>query len=130
MNWFRTLPRLVRLLVGVLVLAQFSGVVSSPRLHADPIASAVFSHNGQAVGLEPPPAAHHHNGGDHGASHRDSSNPADTCCALHAYFAGVIPKLMAIETIMFIGERLAVNADDQQIGVPPGRLERPPRPQR
>ena len=34
MQWFRTIPRFVRALVALFVLAQFAGVVSSPLTQA------------------------------------------------------------------------------------------------
>jgi hypothetical protein len=47
---------------------------------------------------------------------------------LHAYFAGVLPPAIVIETGIVIGESLAMSPDDRERGVPPGRLDRPPRP--
>jgi hypothetical protein len=110
------------------MMAQFSGVVSSPRSNAQPI-DAIASHahhQHAAAGHEHDHgqgAAHHHDGGDN----RDL---ADTCCALHAYFAGVLPTVIAIETTSVIGQRLAAGVDDRGLGVPPDRLDRPPRPLR
>jgi len=74
-----------------------------------------------------------HAHGDEGKPHHhgdQGGNLADTCCALHAYFAGVLPPVMAIETRSVIGEPLAARPDDQVLGVPPSRLDRPPRPLR
>jgi hypothetical protein len=122
MNWFRTIRGFVRLLIALFVVAQFAGVVSSPLANAQPIANAAVAHD-------------HH---QHGHTHADrgnvphqadhSGNLADTCCALHAYFAGVIPPAILIQTVSVIGESLAIGPDDQRRGVPPGRLDRPPRP--
>lgn len=120
MNWFRTIPGFVRLLVALFLVAQFAGVVSSPRANAQPIPNASQTDHHHA---------HHH--GDQGTPHHHGDgNPADACCALHAYFAGVLPPVIAIETMAVVGERLAVGADDQRLGVPAGRLDRPPRPLR
>jgi hypothetical protein len=121
MNWCRTIPGFVRVLVALFVVAQFSGVVSSPRAGAQPVAGA--SH------------IHHHHGHDHGDAgmphHGDRGGDfADACCALHAYFAGVLPPAIAIDTASVVGEPLAVGPDDLGLGVPPGRLDRPPRPRR
>jgi len=124
MNWFRTIPGFVRLLVALFLVAQFAGVVSSPRANAQPVPNAAASHSDHQHGDDPADGgkAHHH--GDHGG------NFADTCCALHAYFAGVIPLVIAIQTRSVIGEPLAAGPDSPGIGVPPGRLDRPPRPLR
>jgi Ni/Co efflux regulator RcnB len=124
MNWFRTIRGFVRLLIALFVVAQFAGVVSSPRANAQPMASAAAAHDHHQHGSDHADAAkHHHHGGG-------SENLADTCCALHAYFAGVLPQAVLIETESVIGESLAVGPDDQRRGVPPGRLDRPPRPLR
>jgi hypothetical protein len=119
MSWFRTIPGIVRLLVGLFLVAQFAGVVSSPRAGAQPITAASHQH-GHDHG--DPGKAHHHR--DHGGA------LADTCCALNAYFTGVLPPVIAIETGRITGEPLAVGRDHQSVGVPPGRLDRPPRPLR
>jgi hypothetical protein len=123
MNWFRTIPRFVRALVALFLVAQFAGVVSSPRAEAQPIAAASQSHHQYGHDHGDTGTAHHHHG-DHGG------NLADTCCALHAYFAGVLPPVIAIETGSVIGEPLVIGRDHQSVGVPPGRLDRPPRPLR
>jgi hypothetical protein len=122
MNWFRTIRGFVRLLVALFVVAQFAGVVSSPRANAQPMANAALAHD-----------HHQHDHADQGnVPHHDdhSGNLADTCCALHAYFAGVLPPAVLIETGSVIVESLAVSPDDQRRSVPPGRLDRPPRPLR
>jgi len=124
MNWFRTIPGFVRLLVALFVVAQFAGVVSSPRANALPIANAAAAHDHHQYGHDHAGEGNVHHHGDHGG------NLADTCCALHAYFAGVLPVPIAIDTGSAIGESLAVDRDDQDRGMPPGRLDRPPRPLR
>jgi hypothetical protein len=127
----RTIPGFVRLLVGLFLVAQFAGVVSSPRSTALPLATVLASHD-----------HHHHtqNHADHTQDVADQGKPhdhhdhggtlADTCCALHAYFPGVLPPVMAIATENIVGESLSVDPDKQALGVPPGRLDRPPRPLR
>ena len=124
MNWFRTIPAFVRLLAALFLVAQFAGVVSSPRAGAQPIPNAATSHSHHQHGHDQADEGKVHHHGDH------SGNLADTCCALHAYFAGVLPPAILIETGSAIGESLAVGPDDGGHGVPPGRLDRPPRPLR
>jgi len=124
MNWFRTIRGFVRLLVALFVVAQFAGVVSSPRASAQPIANAVATHDHHQ---------HAHHSGDEGNGPHpgdSSADLADSCCALHAYFTGVLPPAVAIETRSVDGQSLAVDPDDQERGIPPGRLDRPPRPLR
>jgi hypothetical protein len=110
------------LLIGLFLVAQFAGVVSSPRASALPLATVAASHD------------QHHHAHDHGEQgrphdhHDHGGTLTDTCCALHAYFAGVLPPVMAIETGSFIGESLTVGPDALARGVSPGRLDRPPRP--
>ena len=123
MNWLRTIRGFVRLLVALFVVAQFAGVVSSPRASAQSITAAAVAHD------------HHQHGHDRADAgnipdHDHSGNLADTCCALHTYFAGVLPPAVLIETESVIGESLAVDPDDRHRGMPPGRLDRPPRPTR
>jgi hypothetical protein len=120
MKRLRSIPNFVRLLVGLFLLAQLAGVVSSPRANALPMPDATAEHSHQHH-------AHHHD--DSGATH-DHSSLADTCCALHAYFAGVMPPPVAVKTATVVGERLSASPDHQSRGVPPGRLDRPPRPLR
>jgi hypothetical protein len=122
MKWLRTIRGFVRLLVALFVVAQFAGVVSSPRASAQPIANAMTAYD------------HHqysHDHADQGTNHHHSDGSgdlADTCCALHAYFAGVLPPAVEVETGNVSGQSLAVGPDDRGFGVPPGRLDRPPRP--
>jgi len=122
MKLLRTIPGFVRLLVGLFLVAQFAGVVSSPRASALSLATAPASHDHQhhahAHGDQGKPHNHH----DHGRS------LVDTCCALHAYFAGVLPPIVAIETAAVIGKPLSIGTDTEALGVPRGRLDRPPRP--
>jgi hypothetical protein len=47
---------------------------------------------------------------------------------LHAYFTGVLPPMIAMETGSVSGTRLAALIDDERRGIAPGRLDRPPRP--
>jgi hypothetical protein len=108
------------------IVVQFSGVVSSPRSDAQLVPDAIASHTHHQHAADHTHdhgqgPAHHHDGGD-------NSNLADTCCALHAYFAGVLPPVIAIETTSLVGRRLAAGIDDRGFGVPPDRLDRPPRP--
>jgi hypothetical protein len=73
---------------------------------------------------------HHHGDGAgtadrHGDQHRDH---ADRCCALHAFFAGVLPAVIAVETVTTAGRPIVVGLADVGLGALPGRLDRPPRP--
>jgi hypothetical protein len=70
-------------------------------------------------------------GQTHEQHHPDHGrNPADACCALHAYFVGVISPMIGILTDWMAGEPLVASLVDQEPGLPPGRLDRPPRPLR
>jgi hypothetical protein len=129
MQWFRTIPRFVRALVASFVLAQFAGVVSSPLAQARTCAAishASYHHPDGHAG------AHRANGHRHnGCLHPDGSacpDHADYCCALHAFFAGILPPAAAIDNVVPAGERLHPAVTDAALGLPPGRLDRPPRP--
>jgi len=105
------------------MVAQFAGVVSSPRANAEATgALAPLSHE----------HAHHGNVGQTHEHHRPDhgGTPADACCALHAYFVGVISPAIGIVTESMAGETLVASLVDQEPGLPPGRLDRPPRPLR
>jgi len=132
MQWFRTIPRFVRALVASFVLAQFAGVVSSPLAQARTASDVAISH-----------VSHHHADGHHAAAHRadghrhnrclhpDGSacpDHADYCCALHAFFAGILPPAAAIDNVVLASERLRPAVTDVALGLHPGRLDRPPRP--
>jgi hypothetical protein len=119
MNALRNMPGFVRLLVAAFLAAQLAGVVSvAPAdAHATPAATpAHVHHHAQDDGQGK--TAHHH--GDIG----------DGCCALHAFFAGILPMAIAIDAAYAAGEPLVAEADERGPGVPPSRLDRPPRPLR
>lgn len=122
MQWLRTIPRFVRVLVALFLIAQFAGVISSPLASTQAIPNATISHVHHQHALDEDCPGRAHNQGDQGAHH------ADYCCALHAFFAGVLPSVIAVETADVVGERLAANLTDVSAGVDPGRLDRPPRP--
>jgi hypothetical protein len=118
----RTIPGFIRLLVGLFLVAQFAGVVSSPRASALPVAAAAVAshdHNQHALDSVDHGKRHHHH---------DSGALADTCCGLHACFAGVVPPLAGVQTECMIGEPIAAGADDLTLGLSGSRLDRPPRP--
>ncbi len=122
MHRLRALRRFIRLLVGLFLVAQLAGVVSSPRADASPHVGEAASHLDHQ---------HMHQHGDQAVphdQHDQAGKPADTCCALHAYFAGVLPLAIAFEVANAVGEALSVGIDDLIRGLPPGRLDRPPRP--
>lgn len=122
MKQLRTIPWFIRLLVGLFVAAQLAGVVSSPHAIAGTAASPVAL-NGQF-------ALNHGDHADHKRQdrHDRGGNMADTCCGLHACFAGVLPLAAAVETESAIGSMLSIVADDLALSAPCGRLDRPPRP--
>ena len=120
MSWFRGIKGFVRVLVALFVIAQFAGVVSSPLASAEAFAKAAASgvhdhhahlhdHDGKAV--------HHHGDGQ-----------VDRCCALHAFFAGILPPVIELPAAVVPGPRLVVNLADIAHGVAIGRPDRPPRP--
>jgi len=131
MQWFRTRARAIRLLVALFLVAQFAGVVSSPLKQAHAAAGAAIGHasHHQAGGHD---AGGHHAGGHHhdGCAHPDAGacDHADYCCALHAFFAGILPPAAAIDNVVLASERLRPAGTDVALGLHPGRIDRPPRP--
>jgi hypothetical protein len=132
MKLLRTIPWVTRLMVGLLLVAQFAGMVSSRRADARAVTSASASQMDalHADAFE----AHHHQVQGHSShgvpcDHRDCSGDlADACCALHACCAGLLPPVVAIATETIAGEPLAAGPDNAAAGARGGRLERPPRP--
>jgi hypothetical protein len=122
MQSLRKIPHFVRVLVGLFLVAQFAGVVTSP------LASALGAPTVIASQAHDHPVDDHgdggtvHHRGDHGAHH------ADHCCALHAFFAGILPAAIVVETVAVAGQRLTAKFDGIVGGVDPDGLDRPPRP--
>jgi hypothetical protein len=119
MQRLRTIRRLVHVLVALFVAAQFAGVVSSPLASAEAFSAAVAFHADQEH-------AHHHHGD--GGAHHEGNQGADHCCALHAFFAGVLPLVVAAEIREADSQPLTPHLADIGIGVDLDGLDRPPRP--
>jgi hypothetical protein len=131
MQWFRTKACAIRLLVALFLVAQFAGVVSAPLSQAHAAAGTIFAH-----------ASHHHSDGHHAGNHHADhrhdacahldagacSDHADYCCALHAFFAGILPPAAVIESAFVAAETLRPAVSSAAFGLHPGRLDRPPRP--
>jgi hypothetical protein len=121
MQWLRTMTRFVRVLVAMFMAAQLAGVVSSPLANARGIAATHAHHQ------------HAHQTADHGApalphQHGDQSGDrGDQCCALHAFFAGVLPPIVAVATESVVGTRISAAPTEGTLGIAPDRLDRPPR---
>ncbi len=122
MQWFRTIACFSRVLVAFFMVAQFAGVISSPPGKAHAYSSGFASNVDHLHG-------HSHGCGGRAHQHGDQSDQrGDYCCALHAFFTGVLPPLTVLETVDAVGERLATNLSDFGAGAHPDRLDRPPRP--
>jgi len=118
MKRLRTLSRFARVLVALFLVAQFAGIVSSPTARAQGASSAHSN-------------VHHHYGDKHDKGtfhHLGGDNAVDPCCALHAFFVGVLPPAIVLEAMNVIGQRLSADLDDIDAGIAPARLDRPPRP--
>jgi hypothetical protein len=132
MQWFRTIPCFVRALVALFVLAQFAGVISSPLAQARTASGAAISRVSHHRADGHHAAAHRADGHRHnGCRHPDGSacpDHADYCCALHAFFAGILSPAAAIDNAVGGGEALRPAVSDIAPGLHPGRPDRPPRP--
>jgi hypothetical protein len=135
MQWLRAQTLAVRVLVALFLAAQFAGVVASPLAQAHaaigaPVAPADDHHQGSAERAnthQPQHSAdsHRHNG----CAHPDAcTDHADYCCALHAFFAGILPPVAVIDKAAGVGETLRPAMIDITPGLYPARLDRPPRP--
>ena len=122
MRWSRKTPLSVRVLVALFLVAQFAGVVSSPQASAEAFANALDSHARYQY-------MHDHGRGRSADRHGDrNGDRADHCCALHAFFAGIMPPVVAIEIMNIADQRLVGNFPSVGRGLAQGRLDRPPRP--
>jgi hypothetical protein len=131
MQWFRTKKRAIRLLVTLFLVAQFAGVVSSPLKQPHAVAGAAIAHASLHQAGAHNADGHQANGHGHDrCAHPDagSCDHADYCCALHAFFAGILPPAAAVENTGIAGETFHPGVSDVAIGLHPGRLDRPPRP--
>lgn len=120
MQWFRTIRPFSRMFVGLFLLAQLAGVVSSPTAAAATHAAIAHHHHHQHLGGHPTAnqPVHH----DHGDT--------DRCCALHAFFNGVLPSEMPVVIAALTGERLVPVLSERAAGITVAGLDRPPKPLR
>lgn len=132
MQWFRTKTHAIRLLVALFLVAQFAGVVSSPLAQAHAAAGVAIAHASHHKAVDHQAEGHRADGYRHDAcAHPDAgacTDHADYCCALHAFFAGILPPAAAIDNAVIAGETLRPAVTDVALGLHPGRLDRPPRP--
>jgi len=122
MKRLRTMTLSLRLLVALFLAAQFAGVVSSPLAGAHAAPSVLVLHGEHQ---------HAHAHGSDGCAHQDKDrcgDPADHCCALHAFFAGILPLAIAVANEDIFAEPRATHATDVGVGADPDRFDRPPRP--
>ena len=119
MQQLRTIRGFVRALVGLFLLAQLAGVVPFESAAAD--ASVAPSHR----------HLHHASHQAHTTAplgHSHPSGHADDCCALHAFFAGVLPSIAAVEHAKLTGVRIGPDLAQGSIRSATSRLDRPPKP--
>lgn len=118
---FRTIPHAIRVLVALFLIGQFAGIVPSPLASTEAFASAVASH------LDYHHAQLHNFQGStaHRADH--NADRPDRCCALHAFFAGVLPSPATVEIKALSGQRIVGDLADIGGGLIQGGLDRPPR---
>jgi hypothetical protein len=121
MQRLRTIRGLVHLLVAAFFLAQLAGAVASPLASAEAFATAVSLHTDGH-------AHHHHGNGDARHPGAQGTNQADRCCALHAFFAGVLPPAIAVDIGETDSQPLTPHVADSRVGADLTRLDRPPRP--
>jgi len=132
MQWFRTKTQAIRRLVALFLVAQFAGVVSSPLKQAHAAAGAVLANTSHHQADSHQAGSHRADGHRHDACARPDAgactDQADYCCALHAFFAGILPPAAAIDNAVVTGEILRPAVTDIALGLHPSRLDRPPRP--
>jgi len=126
MTWRRTTRKFVPWLIGLLVVAQFAGVVPFRQAFASPSVSHTHLHE-HAERVDGS-VAHTHMGD--GATHRhdtgDAAAPSDKCCALHGLIA-IVPVVITAALVVLVGKPLEDRRLQNFTGITPGRLDRPPR---
>jgi hypothetical protein len=127
MALLRTMRGIIRALAMCFVIAQFAGVVASPLAHAHSAPAMAAAHADHQRTDHRHASGHDHQGCPH-QSPGQCGDQAGYCCALHAFFAGVLPPVLDIDAVTFVGQRLAPQPTAVFAGLGPGRLDRPPRP--
>src|SRR5262249_38376833 len=97
-----------------------AGIVSSPLASAKVFAETAAHAYSQHAHL------HHHSGEDKQDDAADIH--VDGCCALHAFFAGVLPSVTAVECTGVVGQRLIPLLTQRTESITVGRIDRPPKP--
>lgn len=122
MHWLRTIRGFVRILIAVFVVGQFAGVNSLSPANAETAADTAGWHLHHQHVQE----AEHGTAGRH---HGDHKGPlSEHCCALHAFFVGIVCPTVTVEAVGATGTRLALPADTAHRTDTASRLDRPPRP--
>jgi hypothetical protein len=107
------------------MVAQFAGVV--PFREAFPSAPAGHTHE-HAVHLDD---THTHKHASSGAAHHHhdggANAPGDQCCALHSFFAAIVPVVLTPTFAGVLGPPLEARQPENMAGIGPGRIDRPPR---
>lgn len=121
MNWLRRMRSFVRILLAVLLAAQFAGVLASP------LAAASLALN----------SSHQMAHGHHQHVHETTGFPnknrdhkaafSEHCCALHAIFVGIIAQAAVPETGIASFTRIMIRTDGALHASAARRLDRPPR---
>src|SRR6185503_6179051 len=123
MQWFRTIRPFSPVFVGLFLLAQLAGSV--PFAPADAATHAVMAHHDH----------HHHHAHLGGRPIADQpihheSGDTDRCCALHAFFNGVLPSEIPVTMSTLTGARLVPALSERAAGITLAALDRPPKPLR
>jgi hypothetical protein len=111
----------IRLLIGAFLVAQLAGVVSERPAQARAIPNPLTSQFHHSHTHYPGTEEHEH----HGA---ETDKFGGACCALHAFFAGVLPPVAIVDAPWHEGRLLEPGPARPGAGVPPVPLDRPPRP--
>jgi hypothetical protein len=120
----RKMVRFTPMLVVLFMVTQFAGVVPSPMAQAH---GAAVVHTGHHHSADRPHASEHRHDG---CAHPDSGtcDHADYCCALHAFFVGILPPAATLDNAVSASETLRPTVTNAALGHRSDRLDRPPRP--
>jgi len=117
----RTMRGLMIWAMGVFLIAQFAGVVSSELIFPQPGAglTAPHAHSHHADSVADSTLPHHHH---HGQGQADG----DHCCALHT-LAAVLPTVLTSAPLTLVAVRLFPERARQIAMTIPNLPDRPPR---
>jgi hypothetical protein len=93
MQWFRTIPHVIRMLVVLFLVAQFAGVVSSPRMRSHSAPGAAVAHANHQHAEDDRADGHRHDGCAYRTPAHANTTPIIAAHCMHFLPASCRPQL-------------------------------------